>query len=90
MPYTSVLALMGKVRCPLPGFVARPLARALWATQLSGAPPALIDFLRYACVADGSRARKELGFAAEIDIQRTIFDFLGVADPEVDVNEVYG
>ena len=32
----------------------------------------------YLCVADGARARRELGFAPRLSIKRTILDFLGV------------
>jgi len=78
LPYTTVLALMGKLPLPLPHFLARPLSRALWATQVFDSPPSFLDFLRFLCVADGRRARAELGFAATFGIKRTIHDFLGV------------
>jgi UDP-glucose 4-epimerase len=82
LPYTTVLALMGKLPFHLPHFVARPLSKALWATQVLDSPPSFLDFLRFLCVADGTRARKELGFEPEYDVKRTILDFLGV--PSVD------
>jgi UDP-glucose 4-epimerase len=78
LPYTTVLALMGKVPLPLPHFLARPLSRALWVTQVFDSPPSFLDFLRFLCVADGRRARAELGFSALFNIKRTIHDFLGV------------
>src|SRR5262249_12174734 len=58
LPYSTVLAMMGKLPLPVPHFVAYPLARALWATQIADAPPAFLDFLRFLCVADGGRARR--------------------------------
>lgn len=79
LPYRTVLALMGRVPVPMPMFVARSLHKALWVTQVLDAPPSFLDFLRYLCVADGSRARRELGFVPRFDIQRTIMDFLGIA-----------
>src|SRR5262249_32659761 len=39
LPYSTVLAMMGKLPLPMPHFVARPLLRALWATQVFDAPP---------------------------------------------------
>jgi UDP-glucose 4-epimerase len=78
LPYTTALALMGRVPLPMPHFAARALSRALWATQIFDSPPSMLDFLRYICVADGSRAEAELGFVARHDIKRTIIDFLGV------------
>ncbi len=78
LPYTTVLALMGRVPLPMPHFAARALSRALWATQVFDSPPSMLDFLRYICVADGGRAEQALGFVARYDIKRTIIDFLGV------------
>ncbi len=78
LPYTTVLALMGKLPVPLPHFLARPLSRALWMTQVFDSPPSFLDFLRFLCVADGSKAKAELGYAPRFAIKRSILDFLGV------------
>ena len=59
----------------------------LWATQLVGSPPSFLDFLLYLCVADGSKAKRELGFSPRLSIKRTILDFLGVA-PEDGATDV--
>jgi UDP-glucose 4-epimerase len=79
LPYSTVLAMMGKFPLHLPSFLATPLARTLWAMQIGDAPPGMLGFLRFLCVADGARARRELGFAPRYDIRGTIKDFLGVA-----------
>lgn len=78
LPYTTVLALLGRVPVPMPQLVARQLTKVLWATQLVGSPPSFLDFLLYLCVADGTKAARELGFAPRLSIKRTILDFLGV------------
>ncbi|MBS1119421.1 MAG: NAD-dependent epimerase/dehydratase [Deltaproteobacteria bacterium] len=87
LPYTTVLALLGRVPVPMPQFVARQLTKVLWATQLVGSPPSFLDFLLYLCVADGAKARRELGFAPRLSIKRTILDFLGIA-PEDGATDV--
>ena len=87
LPYTTVLALLGRVPVPLPQLVARQLTKVLWATQLVGSPPSFLDFLLYLCVADGAKARRELGFAPRFSIKRTIGDFLGIA-PEDGATDV--
>jgi len=87
LPYTTVLALLGRVPLPMPTFVARQLTKVLWTTQLVGSPPSFLDFLQYLCVAEGSRARRELGFAPRFSIKRTILDFLGIA-PEDGATDV--
>ncbi|MEO8548460.1 MAG: NAD-dependent epimerase/dehydratase family protein [Kofleriaceae bacterium] len=79
LPYTTVLALLGRVPVPMPQIVARQLTKILWTTQIVGSPPSFLDFLLYLCVADGSRARNLLGFSPRLSIKRTILDFLGVA-----------
>jgi UDP-glucose 4-epimerase len=79
LPYTTVLALLGRVPVPVPQLVARPLASMLWATQLAIMPPSLLDYLIYTCVADGARASRVLGFQPRFSIKRTLLDFLGVA-----------
>src|SRR4051812_2996030 len=78
LPYTTVLALLGRVPVPMPQIVARQLSKVLWATQLVGSPPSFLDFLLYLCVADGSEAKAKLGFSPRLSIKRTILDFLGI------------
>jgi UDP-glucose 4-epimerase len=78
LPYSTILAMMGKVAIPVPHFVAYPLAQALWATQVFDLPPNFLDFLRYLCVADGSKARTLMGFRPRYDLKAAIQDFLGV------------
>jgi UDP-glucose 4-epimerase len=79
LPYTTVLALLGRVPLPMPQLVARQVSKLLWATQLVGSPPSFLDFLLYLCVADGNKAKGKLGFSPRLSIKRTILDFLGVA-----------
>jgi UDP-glucose 4-epimerase len=87
LPYTTVLALLGRVPVPMPQLVARQLSKLLWATQLAGSPPSFLDFLLYLCVADGARALDKLTFQPRLSIKRTILDFLGVA-PEDGATDV--
>ncbi len=82
LPYTTVLALMGKIPVPMPHFLARSLSKALWVTQVFDSPPSFLDFLRFLCVADGSRAKQVLDFQPRYTIKRTVLDFLGVAPIE--------
>src|ERR1044071_7464759 len=87
LPYNTVLALLGRVPLPMPQLIARQLTKVLWTTQLVGSPPSFLDFLLYLCVADGAKARRELGFSPRLSIKRTILDFLGVA-PEGGATDV--
>jgi len=92
LPYTTILAMMGKLPLPLPRFVAYPLSKALWATQIFESPPSFLDYLRFLCVADGAKAARELGFKPRFGIKPTILDFLGVGatDGATDIARVQG
>jgi UDP-glucose 4-epimerase len=89
LPYTTILALMGKLPLPLPHTLAYSLSRALWATQIFDSPPSFLDFLRFLCVADGAKATRELGFVPRHDLKRTIADFLGVGPMEDDAPDIW-
>jgi UDP-glucose 4-epimerase len=88
LPYSTILAMMGKVPLPLPHFVAKPLSQALWATQVFDSPPHFLDFLRFLCVADGAKARRVMGFTPAHDIKATIHDFLGVHAPGMEAGRL--
>jgi len=80
LPYSTILAMMGKFPLPMPHFLARAVSHTLWVTQVFDAPPNFLDYLRYLCVADGKKARDLLDFHPRYDIKSIIADFLGVGD----------
>ena len=87
LPYSTVLALMGRVPLPMPFWLARSVSKALWATQVFDAPPSFLDYLRYLCVADGTRASRDFGFSARYSIKDAVHDFLGMPiedGPDID------
>ena len=88
LPYTTILALMGKLPLPMPHAVARGLSRALWATQIFDSPPHFLNYLRYLCVADGRKARAVMGFEPQMGIKRTINDFIGVGPLDTGVPDI--
>lgn len=92
LPYSTVRALLGRLPVPIPHFIARPLSRALWVTQIFESPPSFLDRLRFLCVASGDRASRELGFVPKHDIRRTLADFLdyGDGDGAIDIQRSYG
>jgi hypothetical protein len=60
--------------------VAHPLAYALadflWSIGLGEAPGGFIDYVRFPFLADGARARRELGFAARTGSREALMDYL--------------
>lgn len=61
-PLSHALAMIGKTRCPLPGALLRSMTSLLWNFDIHNIPPSHVDFLQYACIADGRKAKMELGF----------------------------
>jgi UDP-glucose 4-epimerase len=57
-----MVSLAGTRPLPLPAPLARAILRGLNAAGITATPPALLDYLHYACVADGARCRDVLGF----------------------------
>ena len=64
LPLLSALHLSGKIPVPVPHPAAHLLAELLWSSGLGVAPGPFVDYARYLFVADGEKARRELGFAA--------------------------
>lgn len=75
LPLSTLVKLAGRLAAPLPRALANPLVSALWLGQLSEAPAALLDYLQYLCVADGERARSELGFRPVYTTREALLDF---------------
>ena len=77
----TLLHLAHKVVVPVPHPLAYALADALWATGLGEAPGGFIDYVRFLCVADGARARRELGFEARWGSLDAVRDYLSYRYP---------
>jgi len=75
LPLSTLVKLAGRLAAPLPRSLANPLVSALWLGQLAEAPPSLLDYLQYLCVADGERAKRELGFRPVYTTREALLDF---------------
>ena len=75
LPLSTVIKLAGRLALPIPHPMAGALVGALWAAQFADAPPCFLDYLRYVCVADGERARREMGFSPAHSVQEAILDY---------------
>jgi len=63
IPLLTALHLAGKIPVPVPHPIAYPAAELMWLAGVGEAPGRFCDYVRFPCVADGERARRELGFA---------------------------
>ena len=65
-PFSTIVRLAGAKTVPLPGPLLRATISALESAGLASVPVPLLAFLRYSWVADGVRARKQLGFEPRV------------------------
>ncbi len=75
LPLSRALSLIGKTRIPVAGPALWSTFALLWHMKLQQTPPSHIHFLRYPCVADGSKARKLLKFKPVYELKEVLFSF---------------
>jgi UDP-glucose 4-epimerase len=78
IPLSMILKLANKVRLPMPFPIAESFFRALWIAKAGPFPPEQLDFLRYHCLVDGSRAKEVMGFEARKTAWKALEEFLEV------------
>jgi hypothetical protein len=62
--------------------LAYPAAEVLWGTGIGEAPGGFIDYARFLFVADGERARLELGFESRHTSRDALMAYLAYRYPE--------
>src|SRR5215468_8968878 len=72
LPLSAILRELERPTLPFPHPLARPLLGALWRFGATSFPVPELDFIRYVCMVDGSRARDELGFRPRHSLKETI------------------
>lgn len=82
LPLSTVLAMLGRPSIAVPYTAAVRMVHALWLAQLIDLPPSFLDFLRYICIADCTRAERVMGFRARRNIQQTIAHHAQLDVPE--------
>ncbi|HVG69139.1 MAG TPA: SDR family oxidoreductase [Gaiellales bacterium] len=79
VPLSVILRELGRRTMPIPHPLARPLYSLAFRMGLSSYPVPELDFIRYVCMVDGSRAERELGFRPRATLRETI---RAVDDPQ--------
>ena len=69
---SHAIDMLGRGRLPVPHSVARMMLDRLWRMRLTSFPAPEIDFIRYVCMVDDSRARQVLGYAHSYGIEQTL------------------
>jgi UDP-glucose 4-epimerase len=75
LPLSTVIKLSGRLSLPVPRSLANTAIGILWLAQLCEAPPALLDYLQYICVADGDLAKKAMGFSPVYTSREALIDY---------------
>lgn len=72
VPLSRVIERLGRSSLPVPHIVARPMLAQLHRLGKIEMHPSYIDYVRYVCMVDDSRARQELGYRPLKEIGETI------------------
>lgn len=72
LPLSRVVKLSGKPTLPVPYSLFRTVLRRLWTLRLTSFPAPELDHIRYVCMVDDSRARRELRYAPRVPIEETV------------------
>jgi UDP-glucose 4-epimerase len=82
IPLLTALHLAGKIPVGVPHPLAYPAADLMWATGIGEAPGRFCDYVRFPFVADGERARRELGFTPRYASRDALLAYLGYRHPQ--------
>lgn len=77
LPLSRVINICGKLHFRLPQLGFKGLVQLLWVANLSPAPASHVNFLRYLCVADGTKAREKMGFLPSFSTKEALLSFVG-------------
>ncbi len=75
LPASTMIKLLGRRNLPVPHGLGARLASLLWLSGLSEVPAPMLQFLRHLCVADGQKARAELGFSPGYTTREAVSEF---------------
>jgi len=81
IPLLTALHLAGKIPVGVPHPLAYPAADLMWATGIGEAPGRFCDYVRFPFVADGARARRELGFTPRYASRDSLLAYLDYRHP---------
>jgi UDP-glucose 4-epimerase len=69
---SSIIELSGRSRLPVPHFAFRTALNRMWKVRATSFPAPELDFIRYVCMVDDGRARRELSYAHAFDLHETV------------------
>jgi UDP-glucose 4-epimerase len=77
MPLSRAIRMAKRSTVPVPEPLLHVFADMAWNLDMGYAPSKHVAFLKYPCVADGEKARQELGFVPVYTSQEALLTFIG-------------
>jgi len=77
LPLHHIIKIAGKLPIPIPESFAKNTLQLLWYSDTSPVPASHLNFLKYLCIADGSKAEKIMKFKASHSTRETLISFVG-------------
>ncbi|MBI2339806.1 MAG: NAD-dependent epimerase/dehydratase family protein [Deltaproteobacteria bacterium] len=77
LPLSRVIKICGKMNLRLPQMGFKTMVQLMWMADISPAPASHVNFLRYLCIADGAKAKKDLGFVPQFSTKEALLSFVG-------------
>lgn len=71
-PLSRIIATAGRSRLPVPRLVLERVLKQMWRYRATSFPVPELDFIRYICMVDDSRARRELGYVHSKSFEDTV------------------
>ena len=81
IPLLAAIHLAAKVPVPVPHPIAYAASEVLWSAAVTRAPSGFLDYARYPFVADGEKAKRELGFEARYTSREALTAYLRYRHP---------
>ncbi len=72
VPLSQALRVLGRASLPLPFSIAKLGVERMWRWRMTSFPAPELDFIRYVCMVDDTRARQVLGYEPRFDIEQTL------------------
>jgi UDP-glucose 4-epimerase len=69
---SKLLAVLGRTAIPLPASLAKASFGGLFRWKMSSFPAPELDFIRYVCMVDDGKARRELGYVPRFGLEATL------------------
>jgi UDP-glucose 4-epimerase len=72
VPLSRILTMLGRAQVPVPHTIAKLGVERLWRYRMTSFPAPELDFIRYVCMVEDSRARDVLGYSPKFDLEPTV------------------